>query len=108
MSLTSSENWEKNCQLEQDDDQFVYSAMDGQYCNNKQHGDTVPENARDTFLCYLHINDLKARHMWFRNVGYVCSTQNRGIFNPVVYYFPDSKFWIFFLSNIHVTSVRKF
>ena len=30
--------------------------MDGRKCENKQHGDTVPEKARDMFLCSLHIN----------------------------------------------------
>ena len=30
--------------------------MAGCHCQNKQHGDTVPKNARNTFLCSLHIN----------------------------------------------------
>ena len=46
----------KNCQSEQDVDQVLYSAMDGRLCENKQHGDTVPEKARDMFLFSLHIN----------------------------------------------------
>ena len=46
----------KNCQSEQDVDQVLYFEMDGQQCENKQHGDTVPEKARDMFLCSLKIN----------------------------------------------------
>ena len=46
-------------------------------CENKQHGDTVPEKARDMFLCSLQINKKKARQMRFSTAGYVCSTQTR-------------------------------
>ena len=53
-SLTSSENWKtKNCQSEQDVDQVLNSAMDGQQGENKQHGDTVPEKTGDMSLCFL-------------------------------------------------------
>ena len=41
----------KNCQSEQDVDQFLYSAMDGRKYQNKHHGDTVPKkNARHVFM----------------------------------------------------------
>ena len=57
VSLTSSANWKtKNCQSEQDVDQVLYSKMGGWQCENKQHGDTVPEKARGMFLCPLQIN----------------------------------------------------
>ena len=42
--------------VEQDVDQVLYSAMDGRQFHNRQHGDTVPKNARDVFLCFLQIN----------------------------------------------------
>ena len=29
--------------------------MDGRKCQKKQHGETVPEKARDLFLCYQRI-----------------------------------------------------
>ena len=60
--------------------------MDGRQCENKQRGDTVLEKARDMFLCSLQINILKARQMRFSTVGYMCSTQTIGIFNPDVCY----------------------
>ena len=83
-SLTSSANREtKNCQSEKDVDQVLFYAMDGRQCENKQHGDTVPEKACDVFVCSLQIN-IKARQMWFSTAGYVCSTQTRVIFNPSV------------------------
>ena len=47
---------QKNCQLEQDFDQVLYSAMYGRQCENEQHGDTMQEKARDMFLCTLQIN----------------------------------------------------
>ena len=56
--------------------------MDGQQCQNKQHGDTVPEKAHDVFLCSLQINIKKACQMLFSTTGYVCSTQTRVIYNP--------------------------
>ena len=33
--IISKLNNNKNCQLEQDDDQFLYSAIDGRQCHNK-------------------------------------------------------------------------
>ena len=66
--------------------------MDGRLCENKQHGDTVPEKARDMFLCSLQINITKARQMPFSTAGYVCSTQTRVIFNPAVGV--DARCWV--------------
>ena len=60
------------------------SAIDGRQCENKQHCVTVPEKARDMFLCSPHINIKKARQVRFSTAGYVCSTQNRVVFNTVV------------------------
>ena len=77
-------NNNKNCLSEQDADQVLYSAMDGQKCQNKEHGDTVPEKACNMLLCSLQINIKKARQMRFSTVGYVCSIQTRVIFNPAV------------------------
>ena len=39
----------KKCQSEQDIDQVLYSAMDGQHCQNKQHSDTEPKNCVTCF-----------------------------------------------------------
>ena len=70
-SLTSSANWKKNCQSEQDVDQILYSGMEGRKCENKQHGDTVPEKkAHDIFLCSLQINIEKVHPDAFQYCGY--------------------------------------
>ena len=48
----------KNCHLEQDVNQFLYSTMDGQKCENKQHGDTVTEK-RVAYFYVIYISKLK-------------------------------------------------
>ena len=83
-SLTSSENWEKNCQSEQDVDQTLYSRMEGRQCENKQHGDTVPEKEHDIFYVLYRSILKKCTQMCFSTAGYVCSTQTRFIINPSV------------------------
>ena len=40
----------------EDIEQVLYSAMDGRLCQNKDHGDIVPKNPRDMYLCSLQIN----------------------------------------------------
>ena len=52
---------QKNCQPEQNVDQVLYYPMGGEKCENKQHGDAVPEKSRDVFLCSPQINIKKSR-----------------------------------------------
>ena len=70
--------------MEQDVNQVLYIAMEGNQFQNKQHGDTVPIKKRNMFLCSLQINIKKAIQAWFSTAGYMCFNQTRVVSHTAV------------------------